>query len=69
MIDGKVYKEISEERTEMNAQGQQIRRIYIKYIPVDETPQQFAAPNTTTGYTPYQGQPQGGYNQGAYQGA
>jgi hypothetical protein len=31
VIDGRTYKEISETKTETNDQGQQVRRIYIKY--------------------------------------
>lgn len=35
MIDGKLYKEVSETKTEINDQGQSVKRIYVKYVPAD----------------------------------
>lgn len=35
MIDGKLYKEVSDTRTETNGSGHNVTKTYIKYVPVD----------------------------------
>ena len=36
IIEGKLYREVREERTEVNEKGQSVKRVYIRYIPSDE---------------------------------
>ena len=59
MIDGKMYKEVSETKTEVNEQGHQVRRIYIKYVPVDDSNQNTRA---SSGYHQTERRVQYGYS-------
>lgn len=49
MIDGKMFKEVSETKTEVNDQGQTVRRIYVRYVPCDGSDAQPSYSNVSNG--------------------